>query len=574
MKQRICLCSLAVVLVVCALVAPGVSVAAPLPQTPDVIVLPHGSVGGAVSHGGNPVRYTNVTLWCLGSDGKWCRYAMTTTDINGEYQFFFLPDGTYKVGTLGGYGVSVGAEYFDPMYSGSAFFIFATELAIADGTDWVGRDLVVTNTTPSITGRVFDGNTDGPTGAGFELVMLSTRGDMLPATAGYETKFGAEYRYNNLGSGAYRMFVYAPGYRGMWWPMSGDKYLAGTLQTASDASLANVDFGLGLGSTRLYDRDRFSTAVWIQRVNHPSTRGMPDIVLASGEDAAMVDALGAAGLCWAYDGAPLYLTGRTSVPQSVKDAIADAYQSNAYVRIHVVGGKLSVPDARVAEIKEYLRSEYGQVAADAVRSDRTAGANRYSTAAAIEAEMRRVAGDANMPAEVFVVNGADPTKFFDALAVSAVAARRGTPILLTAAGSVPASTSAAIAKYEDSNRYIVGGPATVSTGVQGFLGIENINRIAGPSRYSTAVEFAQLGKAKGWFDAETDYFVTAKLPDALAGGSTGRGPILLCTTSTLPSETDSYLINQGDAGTRSVFVLGGYASVSNAVQGAIDHHMD
>ena len=96
------------------------------------------------------------------------------------------------------------------------------------------------------------------------------------------------------------------------------------------------------------------------------------------------------------------------------------------------------------------------------------------------------------------------------------------------------------------------------------MGVTDINRIAGPNRYDTAVAMANYGTSRGWFAAKTDALVSASLPDALSGGAMGVGPMLYCSRDALATSTKNWLKAQKAAGHMlECYVLGGTASISN-----------
>jgi len=197
-------------------------------------------------------------------------------------------------------------------------------------------------------------------------------------------------------------------------------------------------------TVRLADRTRFSTAVAIARDGFPGWAGVKHVVIASGDDRAAADPLAASGLCWAYD-APMLLVSAARTPDEVKVAVKEIVQANGPVTLHVVGGPISVPDARLNEIRAY-------VGAASVGVDRLlATGSRYDMAAAIARRMRYVA-DADpakfMPLAALFANGADSTKFFDALALSPISASTGAPILLVTATSIPPATKAYVTEFD------------------------------------------------------------------------------------------------------------------------------
>ena len=105
---------------------------------------------------------------------------------------------------------------------------------------------------------------------------------------------------------------------------------------------------------RLWGSDRYTTAVQIAEKNFPGWLNCNDVIIASGEDRAAADPLAASGLTWTY-GAPILLVQESRVPPSVMGALqgmqAQAQSNGATFTVHVVGGPVSVPPERVAEIQ-------------------------------------------------------------------------------------------------------------------------------------------------------------------------------------------------------------------------------
>jgi len=315
---------------------------------------------------------------------------------------------------------------------------------------------------------------------------------------------------------------------------------------------------------RLADRTRFSTAIEIARVNFPRWLGVKNVVIASGDDRAAADPLAASGLCWAYD-APLLLVSGARTPDEVRVAIKQIVSINGPVTLRVVGGPISVPDARIAEIQAYVG------AANIAGVDRIVSTGgRYDLAAAIAMRMRSVAASDKgkmMPRVALFANGADSTKFFDALALSPIAAGTGAPILLVTADTVPSATAAAIKTLNPSTRIVGGGPNTISEKVRMQLGA---TRWAGRTRYDTAIAIANGAVAKGWL-SRSSVGVAAKLPDALTGGSlVGRegGVLVLTDGATLTPATKSWL-TANKTQIERVYVFGGPLSITEGVRTAI-----
>jgi len=327
--------------------------------------------------------------------------------------------------------------------------------------------------------------------------------------------------------------------------------------------------------TRVAGSDRYAVAAAIARGDNPGWSGVTDVVLASGEDRAAADPLAAAGLCWAYGSpgkpAPLLLTGSASVASNTEQAIAEMVSRNTTVTLHVVGGTVSVPAARIAEIRAAVASRLGISAAQAtarVRFERLlATGSRYDMAAAIAARMVQMRGS-EATASVMLANGAEAARFYDALAVTPISARTGAPVLLVSANSVSAATVDALEMMgtPGSSRYVAGGPASVSAAVMKRLSVPAGNRMSGPDRYSTAVAVANRAIGEGWLDAR-NIGIAARVPDALTGGVSigGDGGVVLFTDSrSLSAPTAAFLGSAYDDVERCV-VFGGTSSVSPAV---------
>lgn len=325
-------------------------------------------------------------------------------------------------------------------------------------------------------------------------------------------------------------------------------------------------------AVREWGADRYSTAVAIARTAYPEWFGVTHVVLASGDPRAAADPLSASSLCWSYS-APLLLTRADYVPQSTKTALLEIVSANPRVHLYIVGGTGSVPDARIAEIAAYIKAARGLTdaeLAEVVQPDRLlASGDRYDLSAAIIARLLERHPD-GISGRAIVANGADQTKFFDALAASAVSAHDGTPILLVSSTAVPAATRSALTSLglSPSDTFVVGGPATVAAGVLDELGIPAANRVWGANRYSTAVAVAD----KGWLGAEV-VGIASQLPDALSGGvlaGSKNGPVLLTSPTRLSSETAAWLTaHRHTVGTSYVF--GGPGSIWPAVATAIDN---
>jgi putative cell wall-binding protein len=225
-------------------------------------------------------------------------------------------------------------------------------------------------------------------------------------------------------------------------------------------------------------------------------------------------------------------------------------------------------------------------AAAAPAAQRIAGADRYDTAAQIAARF----GAARY---VVLANGSTEKQGFDALAANYLAGVVGAPILLTAATSLPTSTVTALeatANKATGLQVLVMGKADsvsdavvkqVNTIVQKALGdtLNHVTRVAGGSRYDTAVQAATVGGDNVTGALVERYSIgggstvgrTAFLAsgtsnaDALAAGPISnalRIPVYLTGPTSLPDSAATALASQG---VTNLIVLGGSDRVPDSV---------
>ena len=208
---------------------------------------------------------------------------------------------------------------------------------------------------------------------------------------------------------------------------------------------------------------------------------------------------------------------------------------------------------------------------------REAGPGRVETAVRLSKSMFRSAGSA----DVVVLARAD--KYPDALAGAPLAVTVGGPLLLTFPDSLHAVTAAEIQRLGATKVILLGGEAALSPQVEADLeamGIDDIQRIFGPSRFETAfyvaeqiaglrggvseivvVEGANADPLRGWPDAVSASGFAAR---------TGR-PILLVERDRLPDATAA---TANDLGVDKAIIVGGTAAVSETVQGQLADLME
>ncbi len=316
------------------------------------------------------------------------------------------------------------------------------------------------------------------------------------------------------------------------------------------------------GTTRrLSGTDRYKTAcdIWENTLPEGSAASA---VLATGQN--FPDALSAAALAGAVEG-PLLLVKPDSVPPEVLSTLHSLGVNGVYI----VGGANVVSN----NVKAALE-------ADGFNVIRISGSDRYATAAAVAAEVKYVMGP-RYSNRVFVATGLN---FPDALAASPWSYASTIPVLLTKTSSLPAATASAIQNGGTSGVWVVGSETVVTAGVASAIdalpGIGQPRRLAGATRYETAVAVANestgadIAPELHWH--EPGLATGLNFPDALAGGAAlgaWGSPLLLTTTTGLPSATSATLgANKADV--YRISVMGGTNVVSDGVMSAAAQVID
>ncbi len=289
---------------------------------------------------------------------------------------------------------------------------------------------------------------------------------------------------------------------------------AGQAVTSIDGTVSSW----GWYSGRIAGSDRFSTSAQVSSAIYAAGTGAgtgPVVHVASGVN--FPDALSASAAAAAVGG-PLLLTLPGAIPEPILTELA-RLKPQAIV---VVGGTGSITD-----------DVYRQLAALAPKISRESGADRYATSRAI---LQNAFGSRTVTS-VFVATGAN---FPDALVAGSAAGYQNGPLLLVngAAGSLDPESAAAIRALAPARIYLVGGPNSISAGIQSDLeglGAAQVLRLAGSARYATAqaVNAAVFPFADEAFVANGNGF-----PDALsisaAAGMLGS-PLLLAPTDCIPA---------------------------------------
>lgn len=276
------------------------------------------------------------------------------------------------------------------------------------------------------------------------------------------------------------------------------KLLASSLSVALLATMVTLPAAAATTSTQLSGLNRYETSLKIVQAGWEKGSSA-NVVIASGEAKNMADSLAAAPLAYKMGEAPILLTKSDAIPAGVLEELVRL----GVKKVTIVGGTGAVSAAVEAKIK-----------ATGVTVERVSGANRFETSLEIA---KKAFGTAST--EVVIANGLASS---DALSVSAIAARKGMPILLV--NNKLGLTVEQKAYIAGKTVYAIGGTSVVSEAVAGTA-----TRLSGANRYETnaailakfAPDYSNIFLAKG-----TD----ANLVDSLVGSAyaaKGNNPVVL-----------------------------------------------
>lgn len=285
-------------------------------------------------------------------------------------------------------------------------------------------------------------------------------------------------------------------------PVSGVVYA-----TDGDKDTVSV---IGIDVDRLAGVDRFETSVRISQSAFQT--GASVVFVATGLN--YPDAL-AAGPAAGVEGGPILLTAPTVLPAVVAAEIERLNPTS----IVILGETPSVSTAVEADL------------AAIAPVTRIGGANRYETGREIVRTYFSTAP------KVYLSTGQN---FPDALGGGNAGASLGVPVVLVngGAGTVDAETLALLDDLGTTDITILGGPTTVSTGIQSQLTTLGftVERLAGVDRFETSLLINQDA-----FAGPSQYALLStglNFPDALAGSSLGAkvdAPLYAVPTDCVPT---------------------------------------
>ncbi|MGN6686470.1 MAG: cell wall-binding repeat-containing protein [Actinomycetales bacterium] len=327
----------------------------------------------------------------------------------------------------------------------------------------------------------------------------------------------------------------------------------GTLIASTGVANATSNYDL----TRVFGQDRYETSVAAVKLAFSSS---DNVILASGDDAHTVDALGANYLAGVL-GAPVLLTDIDSTPDEVVNEITALGAKNVWI----VGGKAAVSEAQQAALDAKF---------DTVK--RVAGFNRYETdKAVIDAGDDVKVGTVDGKKVAFVASG---TSFADALSAAAISWKANLPVAITGRGSLDANAKAALAEAGIQKVYVLGGQAVISDDVVNELTALGYapERVYGQNRSDTSVALAKWAMDKGIISKTVLHVASGQQSlngaDALSAGAVAGkfGQGLVVTNSRLDvGAVDDFVKAHANELTGGV-VFGGPTAIADSVVAQIE----
>ncbi|MGO4299928.1 cell wall-binding repeat-containing protein [Leifsonia sp. RAF41] len=191
-------------------------------------------------------------------------------------------------------------------------------------------------------------------------------------------------------------------------------------------------------------------------------------------------------------------------------------------------------------------------------ADRLDGDSRYDAAATI--------AKAAFPTGAPVVYVASGQNFPDALSAGPVAAADGGTLLLTLPGSLPTATRDAITALAPSKLVVVGGTASVSSGVLDQLRglVPDVTRITGPDRYAVSHDLVASHQKPGkpLFVATGAGYADAVTAGAAAARAGGQLLLVPGSGAGLPAGYASFIAGLAPS---TIAVVGGTETISDGI---------
>ena len=490
-----------------------------------------------------------VTPWADGDVFAWPTNGasgISASVVDGAYDFYGVPPGSYRVCFADG-----GWTWIISTCWGGGTSTTSTVITIHHGQVISGIDGTV-HAGGAVTGSVA---VSDPSVEGHAVLRFSRwdpdQGIYVPERQDQTGVPWGPFEEDGLPAGDYLVELFDPDevFNPQYWKTARYAYESTDVVVTRDHT---TDLGTITLAPRTVDvarisgADRFATSVAVSKAAWATVpaAGVPVVYIADGLN--FPDALAAGPAAAHRDGVVLLVA-----PGSIPAVVATELQRLRPQAIVIAGSTGAVSSAVANHLVEYAPSV-----------TRAAGTDRFDTA------RRLVSGAFADEAPPFAII-ATGVSFPDALTAGAAAGAFGAPVITVdgRAGSLDAATGSLLARLHVPEVYVVGGTASVSSGIQAdlvrLLGSSHVARIAGADRFETAAAIDRT-----FFDGDDFAFVATGLnyPDALSGAPLAvayGGPLILAMPQCIPFESVSTAI---DLNAEELILLGGPASLGTGVE--------
>lgn len=297
-----------------------------------------------------------------------------------------------------------------------------------------------------------------------------------------------------------------------------------------------------ISTNRIDGLDRFETSIQVSKNGWDKS---DYIIIANGLN--FPDALSASPLAGKYD-CPIILVNGKDLTNVVKDELKRLDVKEAFI----IGGPSVVSESIESNLQNMN-----------IKINRYYGKDRYETSV-------EVARHLDQFDKIVLVNGLG---FADALSIAPIAAKKGMPILLTPANSLPNSVSQFLNDitnndYTQIYGYFVGGYASIGDNIR--YKFKNMESLGGYDRYSTNIavlnHFNDKFKYTDRLDFSNIYMVGGQdFPDALSASALAQknNSIIILSNKITTFKTEEFLNKEYDF-IKNITVVGGTGAVSDS----------
>ncbi|WP_344202590.1 cell wall-binding repeat-containing protein [Pseudolysinimonas kribbensis] len=498
------------------------------------------NIGGTVSYVENGVAspLPDGVAWAWNHKGG----EISAPIVNGRYDFYGLWADSYTI-------CFQEQNYVDLTCYGGGGFYDPPNVTVSEGEVLDGIDATV------VRGGQILGEVHGAGDPQWQVRLLRRDPDTGDYGDELDSYTSAAFGFSAVAAGTYRLQVVdqTNANRAQYW--DGAQFADGATDIVVTSG-HTVDLGTitaqpwNIDMQRTGGSDRFAVSAAVSNERFPviPASGVPVVYVADGLN--FPDALSAGPAAIKDDGDILLVT-----PMAIPPPIAAELARLRPQRIVVVGGTASVNEAVLHQLDAYVTGASG-------KATRLAGVDRFAASRNVA---RSAFGTDGAPT-VFIATG---NNYPDALSAGPAAGSVSAPVILVdgLASHLDSATTALLHDLHTTSVDIVGGPASLSFGIQedleGIVGPSHVTVFGGSTRYDNA---AQLGAT---FFRHTDlvYFaVGTNFADALSAAALAghdRAPIDLVESNCVPASVEYWVRAQA---AQSIRLIGGQVSLGSGVE--------